>query len=588
MYEIPNELLKQYFSCKYNHALYKDTMQKSNAMSVHADGLFPEELIGGRRPNEAEEAYEYRKQIYVPYTKGAIGRVLNVLNKIRRSSEWNVNFDNSEVPASIAEGETLEDYTIKKYPIFTSTVNWIFDVLLRSWAIDANGFIGIMPYDEEVKANEYVRPFANIHKSESIIECIPDEYVVVKSDEKCTYLHEGNYHTGDIYIIYTNIDIQRWEQTGPERAFRQMWNYAHNLNYVPCFKMHSIIDSMSGKNILNNSRLEPMLAGLDEAVREYSDLQAEVVLHMHSEKWELGQTDSQCLVCNGTGQVSMPGFNTNNIKHVCNKCNGHGFRRRGPYETMMIAPPMSGEAILPTPPMGYVQKNTDIVKLQSERVDTHIYNALSNISMEHLFTSPLAQSGIAKAYDADEANNFVHACAEDLVSMLDKTIAIICDMRYIVAIPDYNTRCNMLPIIAVPESYEIFSAQVQQDKLLNAKSKNINPIILNAMETEYVSSEFSSNAELRDMLTLALLLDPLANVPEDQKVMRLQNGGITKETYIISSNITSFINRALDMKGNDFYDMDIKEQKKLMISFAQEQISSTSTAKQILTDIIQP
>jgi hypothetical protein len=208
--------------------------------------------------------------------------------------------------------------------------------------------------------------------------------------------------------------------------------------------------------------------------------------------------------------------------------------------------------------------------------------------MEFLYERPLNQSGVAKAYDADETNNFVHSCAEDLIAMMDNVALIVNELRYGLVVSDPEKRAEMLPEINVPERFDLFSAKVIEENLTNAKNSKVNPVILNEMEIQYANKVFSTSPEVRDKLAAILKLDPLPNITEEDKMTRLANNGITKETYIISSNIHAFVTRALEEKGESFYTMDTKEQREMMLKYAGEQVTNTSPARNIISEVTQP
>lgn len=249
---------------------------------------------------------------------------------------------------------------------------------------------------------------------------------------------------------------------------------------------------------------------------------------------------------------------------------------------------MAGENSIPNPPMGYIDKDVSIVETQDKRFDKHIWRGLAAINMEFLFEKPLNESGISKAYDADETNNFVHSCAEDIIAIMDKVAYFINEMRYHLVVPNKYDRMLMLPKIQVPERFDIFSSQVIELELTNAKEKKINPVIVNAMEIEYASKKFATNEDVAARLGLTLSLDPLPNISEEDKMMRLQNGGITKQIYILSCNIHEFIARAIEEYGDKFYSMASKDQKDILKKYALEQ-SEDSTAKQeVISEVIEP
>lgn len=578
--EISTEQLKQYFSGNYWHPAHDECTAKAAALRHHADGTYPEELIEERRPHESLAVKEYRCRIWEPITKPDFGKVLLSLAKIRRSTEWSIKFD-AAIPPRISPAETLEQYLTMNFPHFTSIVNWAFAVLLREAAIDANAWIAVMPSDEDIEAGQYLKPYPYIFRSEQIVDVEEGRFIVALAGEKAEYTVKDVTHVdGARYYVITDTEFQRWDQVDTTRRFEMTWLYQHNLNRLPAFQMRGVVVRTTDNGVINESRLAPMLPRLNEAAREYSDLQAEVVQHIYSEKWEIG--DTECTTCSGKGECELPGLR-HGLWTECIACNGTGFKPRGPYTTMMIKAPMAGEANAPIPPAGYIQKDTDIVKVQDERIDKHIRKALAAVAMEHVADSPLDQSGIAKAYDDDETNTFAHAVAEDLVAMLDSVCDFTNELRNALVVPDSVARRAMLPQIAVPERFDLFSAAMVEQELLNAKDKGVNPVILNALELQYAVKKFSNEPEVRDRIELNIKLDPLANVSEENKMVILQNKGITLETYIISSNIYAFINRALDEKGDAFYSMKLSEQKGLITSYAKEQLEANSMQRQVLS-----
>jgi len=135
---------------------------------------------------------------------------------------------------------------------------------------------------------------------------------------------------------------------------------------------------------------------------------------------------------------------------------------------------------------------------------------------------------------------------------------------------------EMVPKIAVPEKYDILSSSHLEEQLKNIKDSKVNPVITNAIEAEYANKAFNNDPSIRELVELVLSLDPLSNISEDDKMVRLSNRGITLETYIISSNIHEFVQRALD-EIEGFADLELKEQKDKIKSYASEQITSANS-----------
>ncbi len=577
--------LKDYFKHRVRHFFYQETVEHAMKMKIHSNGDFPEKLIYERRPNEPLEVLEYRRMIYVPKSKPSFDKVLSSLNKIRRSSDWAILHKESEKFSRVAKGETLEEYCELNFPYHASVTNWIFGVLLKAYADDPNAIIVEKPIEWQVESNTYLRPFPSIFSSEYVIDYVPEDYVVLINPKGCTYYIRGVPQKGQSYYTITTQEVVRYDQINSKGDLVPRVEGIIPFGELPAWRIGAIVEKTSDSNYLYKSRLSPMLVELDEAVREYSDLQAAKVNHIFPERYEY--TNKECIDCKGVGQRQEV-INGDPCIVPCKTCGGQGVMTisTGPYDKMIIKANnniAAGENNYPPPP-GYIAKDTEIVKIQDEGVDKHIYNALSSINFQFLEQTPLNQSGTAKEVDKDELNNTVHAIAEDLVRNMDLVYRYAALWRYHVQYRVDDILEFMLPSINVPEKYDILSS----DHLLKemADTKDLNPIIRTALQIDYASKKFIANPEVKDRLTLIFELDPLPNISEDDKMSRLSNKGITLLTYVISSNIQAFVQRALD-EDEKFADLALDKQKEKIKAFAEEEIAANDTSKDIVKDVNQ-
>lgn len=566
---------------KYNkdtyHHYYERSVEIANDMAVHADGLFPEKLIKDRRPNEPEEVMKYREKIFSPKTKPTFSKVYSELQKIRRSADWSINYDLKKF-TRIRDEENLEAFCEKNFPYFTSITNWVFSLALRKQLIDPNSIVLVLPIDWEVPDNEFLKPIPIIFDSKDVMDYVHDDYVVLNNPVGSTYYVKGKAQKGKSVLIVTTIEVLRYDQVDSRGRFALVEQRAHGLNVLPAFCLKGVLIDQAENRYLYESRIAGMIPELNEAIRENSDLQAAKVLHIYPERWEY--TQNECTTCKGTGLRMNPSWHEGCDASIptqvsCNNKNCHnGYIVSGPYSKIMIRPnsTIEGGGNVPTPPAGYVEKDVEIVKLQDEGVKQHIYDALSAINFEFLSESPLNQSGRAKEVDMDALNNTVHSIAEDIVSVMDNTIKLIAYYRYS-ALYSFAEIDTMLPRIPVPEKYEINANNSILEELSKTKSNNTNPVIVSALEIDYAAKRFNNDPAVRDMVSLSLLLDPLPNISEDDKMSRLSNKGITLESYVISSNIQSFIRRAIEEDAT-FVDKRTEEQRSVLQSYAQEIIGS--------------
>lgn len=583
--------VEEYFKDRKKHPFYKETVDLAHSMKVHADGEYPVELIEERRPNEPMEVKTYREKIWVPTTKPTFSKVFSSLQKIRRSSDWAIRFENLEDFSKIAEEETLEEYTEKKFPYFTSITNWAFSLLLRKGLIDTNAAITVLPLEFDVEENEYLRPFPVALDSEHVIDYVQEDYMVLNNPLGSTYYSDGTYQPGKSIYIITTVNVLKYDQVDGRGNFNLVLNIEHGLGLLPAFTLKGVLIAQKDNHFLHESRIAGMLPELDEAVREYSDLQAAKVLHIYPERWEY--SNNECGVCKSSGRRLNPAFHEGCAATVlaeieCDACRGRGYIAAGPYSKILVRPGNvleNGGAQVPTPPAGYVEKDVEIVKVMDDSVKDHKFQALAAINFQFLEDTPMNESGKAKEVDKDELNNTVHSIAEDIVSVLDKVYKIIAYWRYkgLYSLKEID---KMLPTIPVPEKFDILSPQHTAEELTQAKNNKSNPVIINAMEIDYASKRFGNEPAVRDRLSLILELDPLPNITEDEKMSRLTNKGISLQTYVISSNIHEFVQRAID-EVNGFVGRKLKEQKAQMLKYADEEIKKNTAAGKVAMEAMQ-
>lgn len=552
-----------------NYPNKKVCMDLAHQLAVHANGLMPDDKIMSRRPSEPEEIKNYRKTIYVPKTKQAISKVIHSLEKIRRAQDWNIAYDQETVPSTVAEEDTLEQYCEFHYPTFSSVTNWAFSELLKRSLIDANGIVAVILETLPKSKGEYCKPIARFFDCDQIVEYVEDEYVVLKSRDTTTFYSETKNGgrrintNGAIYYILTTNEFVRYEQTGaakydPKQVFK------HNCGKLPAWKVGGLFKIRANNDTVYESRLSGMIPDLDEAAREYSDLQAEIIQHIHSEKY--AYTNTECPQCKGQGFVD----GENGKKVSCPHCNGTGHvLNTSPYGIHLIDAGRAGELQVPAPPIGYIQKDTAIATLQDQRVRNHIKDALAAVNMEFLAETPIDQSGVAKAYDANELNNFVNSVAEDLVRNIDLVYYFICEYRYRTIIPNDKARQAMLPAVNVPTKFDIANTTILMQELQGARQAEANPETLRVLETNYAKMQFNTSPDVAMRLETVFDLDPLFGVKEENKMTMLQNGGITETAYIISCNIHAFVRRAI-FEDKEFCQKDYDKKIQVLEKYAEE------------------
>lgn len=551
----------------------------------HSDGIKPISIIDKQRPNEPDIVKEFRLSIWEPITKPSFSRVVNSLSKIRRSSDWTIIYPKDEF-SKIRAGFNLQEYCESNFPFFTSVTNWIFGVFLKQYLIDSNGVVLVLPLFISINETDFLEPFPQIYNSCEVVLFREQEAAILKIKSGSTYTEKKHTYTGDSFYVVNSMRIERWDQIDEKRNFRMTDFYDHNLGFLPAFKNGGVICDSEQNNFLYESRINGMLPNLNEAVAEYTDLQAAKRLNIYPERWEY--TQHECPKCKGAGMLPNPNWKPDDSLDSrqirCTSCQ-NGYIPSGPYSKILLRPAELGQQTLPTPPAGYIEKDIDIVRLMSESVDAHIYKALAAINFQFLEQTPLNQSGTAKEVDKEELNNTVHAIAEDLISMMDKLYRTFAYYRYKTLYPSDEIE-KMLPIIPVPEHYDIISSQYMQDEIKRARDGKINNLLVNQMEIEFASKRFAQDDIINKIMRLTAVLDPLPGSTIDEKLVMNSSKTITRENNIISDNIVAFIRRAL-IENPDFDSWDVNKQQELMQEYAKQQMDAMSEAAKLIAQALQ-
>lgn len=578
----PQELFAYFRKNGRTHYFYTDCKKKYDDFLPHSDGVKPERIIDKQRPNEPDIVKTFRLEIWEPITKPTFSRLVSSLGKIRRSSDWAIVYPNDTFDR-IVDGQELEEYCEKHFPYFTSVTNWVFNVLLKQYLIDANAVIMVAPLvTTGLDKTDYLEPFPFLYNCEHVIEYKEQEYTILKIAEGCTYYDDkGKPKPGESFYFANTVTVQRWDQVDNKGNFAMTSEYQHNLNWLPAFKVGGIICNSEQNNFMYESRISGILPNLNEAIAEYTDLQAGKRLNIYPERWEF--TQNECPKCKGSGLIPninwKEGDAIGNRQLQCRNCH-NGYIPSGPYSKLLLRPADIGGQSIPTPPAGYIEKDIAIIKLMDESVDKHIYKALASINFQFLEQTPLSQSGVAKEVDKEELNNTVHGIAEDIVAVMDKLYKTIAYYRYmnLYAREEVDT---MLPTIPVPEHFDLISSQYMQEEIKRARDAKISGLIVSEMEVEYASKRFAQDPTLNKIIRLAHLLDPLPGNTVEDKLAMSANRTITRESNIISDNIVWYIRRAL-FEDPEFDTWLYDKQMELMSEYAQEQITKMDEAAQMI------
>lgn len=556
------------------HHFYARSVEITNKIEAHSKGKYPKEILDIIRPNETPDQKNYRKQAWRPVTKTYFSKAVSTFGKIKKAEDWEVKFEYEN--KSIPEKESLEQYTDEDFPNFSSVENWLWSFQFNEMFDDPNGVLAVFPYPKENPLNdaEYLRPFPFWFESEAVIDFKENELAVLRSGELSDVkVGDTIEKTGCVYYIFDQNSYAKCIQIGQKNDYNfQVEIFPIAFGYFPCFKIGGIVEEFLNGEKLWDSFMGDCIPFFDEAVARYSDLQVQNVLHVHSEKWEI--EDTPCKTCTGSGQIRNNFMGGGSGYSTCGTCNGSGATSiRSPFGVKTVKPQvktgLNDAANIPIPPMGYINKPIEDTKFIKEQFYNNIENALSAINMEFVMREPGINSGIAKAYDRQEINTTLGNVAWHIIKNILEPVYFLCGMWRYSQIESEEEIAKMVPCINVPNKFDVLTEDILQNRLAAAKTAGASASLLAQLESQYAKKEFGDDSIQAEIIEATGNLDPLPNKTDADKMTILSNGGTTKDKYILSCNLTDFINRAY-AENDQFFELDRADQLATIMPYVQE------------------
>lgn len=513
-------------------------------------------LIGENRPEEStdSQAYTYRKKTYKPITKSTVNQVLNELQKITRSSDWQVKFTD-DAPMGV---DSLKDY-FKSYPRWGDFTTFVQMVLVKMICSDPNALMVVAPvYGETEDDSLLPEPVVSFYHSRCVLDYSEDNYAICYDKKK------------DVYCIFTKESYREVKKkTNEDRTMSLVAtlsvDYAKPLKVLNVKKLKGIYMKSDEGMVLYDSFISPMLPYLDKAARESSDLDASTVRAMFPQAWQWAGLN--CTTCNGVGKVARMGQQT-----TCSSCGGLGSIAHSPSQVITIkADRLAGDQQLPIPPKGFIEPSVAIIELQRTSIRDHKFDALASLNFHFLDRTPLNESGKAKEVDQESLHNSIQKMAENLVENAKWIARATLEMRYSAWMSSTGVSVDalekMLPEIPVPEDFSIITAEAYLGELEKAKMSGVSISTKKEIEREFIRKRWRNDEREKKRCMAYIDLNPAYGI-EIGQIGLIEMDVLDK---VIAINIISFVDKAID-EEKYFLDMERSEQLELMASYAEEKM----------------
>jgi hypothetical protein len=550
----------------------EEAREKAEVLEYHFDNEYPARLLNTQHPSEESWMREYRRKRWQSPTKVATGRVYTFLQKIQQADDFKIKFVSDYKKTGIAEkvgvaNNTLEYYVSNLMPKIPNLETWLFNVFLKTYLQDANAIVAVLPNIREFIENpdfvvslDFSSPYPQIFGSEDLI-FETDDFTIVEVEE----WEDSNGKEWQQFLGITKYGIILYRQVAEYHTAQPFKIYPILYDFIslPVVKVGNIIDEEEDGHILYDSVLEPCIPAWNEVLFRTDDLNVMYAVHALPQKWALKL--SPCKTCNGTGDR----VNAKRERVGCNDCNGSGRASATPFGIMEInidrvSAINPNPIVPPVPPAGYIERPIDSVKLFQEDIVYKEFQGFKAIGLEILGQIPASQSGIAKEYDRKELNTFCFSVCVHLASIYRLVCSQIVFQRYNPLflsglIKDENMMA-LLPQITIPTDFDVLTSSMIGEMLSKARAGNFNPLIIQGIEMDYIEKLYGENSTQKVFLKIINALDPLPFKTIDEKTMLLNSNGCSKEDYVLSANLPSFV-MELSETNPLWYKLDLSVQR---------------------------
>ena len=508
---------------EYKHRNYAETVEHYKAMAVHIKGKTPFTLLRQKRPNESDEARAYRVDSYKPATKSAAQKAIQVINRIFNPRLYKIEFGDD--PGTIPEGEGIRVYFEEDYPYYLSLMNFIRGVFVRENLTDPNAVILIEPVEYPDDTMTLSRPTPKFFNADDVLDFWPEEYYLLRSNDR---------------LIYVDRDFVRYFKKDG-KVFDLEIEVKHYCGEPPCFRLGGLVYDIDAPQMYQ-SFVSGVLPHWDEAVCLRSDLAVSIVNNVYPEKWEF-TAECEAQGCNA-GRIKTKDHVGDTCEIECKRCNGTGrIAVRGPFDVYQInRDALNPDAPLPVPPMGYVQKDLETVRVMSEMAEQEIMKGFASLNMEVLDRVGEDQSGIAKTIDRQDLDQFLQGYANHVFKyVIPNIVYYSIAWRYGAMGVDIN---ESMPQISEPVSFNVLSIDQLVAELANMKQNGVSTALQIGIQEDIIDKRFIDEAD-KEKYRAILQLDPMPGKSPDEITAAYGSGIISRETWYIHEMISDLVNEAI-------------------------------------------
>jgi hypothetical protein len=579
-----DDVLKDIIKRKYRHPGYDLSVEHAEEMSWHIYGTKPKKLLERSRPNEDQAITDYRLENYEPTTKSAADKAIQILSKGFNPNLYSIRWEKDK---ESSDAQKLHDYTLEYYPKFNSVVNYTRDVVMRRMLADPNGVLAVKPYKIPELQSDELNPVACLYSSAALYDFDDEHYLVfiekIKID-KVEY-HIFEYFDKDHYIRFAagvqtagTKEILLLIDDDPEYNLF-VYNYGFSIEEPPVWQLKGISETLDTGELFYKSYFFSAAPYWNYAIIHESDLFASYIRHLFPQRYELSENckfmypyEGKTFPCRG-GHIKIGSQTDDKAKVIdCPHCHGSGWEPIGPLGVYRyVKEKLQDSGPLGVDPVGYINVPTDATKMLEDRVELMKRKGMWAINMDVEDEVGEVQSGAAKTIDrAAQYDTIFNICSVLFDVHLTNIYYYFNKFMFGVESKSLGkTEDENLPQINKPTQFDILSSAELIKNFEVSKKSGIDRNYQQVKQIQIVTTDLTTNPDLKMFTALLLDLDPLPGIPDEVVNSNVMSGYNSKQDAVIHFNLKAFVERALQ-ESKGFKELDKDQKAEVLQGYADE------------------
>jgi len=505
----------------------EDYAKIKNEMSVHIDGVIPEQLIRTRRPFEDEEIFAYRIANYEPITQGIIQEAIDSLFRIFNDNHYDLSL-------SKALHEYLEETTFEGI----NFMSWVQQYVVQYMLLDPNGVVLVYPTNV-VDSMTVVNPVPVIVCSDRIIDNTT-EVLTILSDQKSEVQNGANMEmSGNIYDVFTRTEYWQVIQVGDKHKNTYITNLVlqHNIGVVPYVKLGGIWNTKLG---IYKSFFNGFVPLANDAIRQYSDKQGSLITCAYPQRVV---KEILCSACLGKGAITVYLDDDTTTTNTCHTCRGKGMLTpASPYGRWTVVEEessgfeggkiASGNKI---PPIQYIESPTESLRLLNELFKEQLQLARESL---HLDLIAQAQSGTAKALDREREYASILKISNNIFDVIIYNVLYF--MEYYI-----NITSPVTPVVVKPTTFDLKTEEhiLADIKMLN--DANASPSLIRQAHRELIRKKYGGEMKVFHKEDFLLIYIDVSFNSYERNIELLASGIITLYDVQLACKAPAILDRMI-------------------------------------------